>query len=197
MLQAMRPLARRKSSGLGLIAKLHARIVEIGWTSCRAAGKWWRAPSGLRRCFGQHWAELVPSIAAQDDRTICRRVLCYSLDRFSRRAMRAKANPRILWLPLKLMELVYSIQAQFLNRVAQGRTTDRSGFSRVCLSPFRCDLGSWTAIGCACWCCIADDNCTCSGHSCSHLQGACFERVSSRLSDDVLTNLFIIGIRFS
>jgi hypothetical protein len=90
MLQAMRPLARRKSSGLGLIAKLHARIVEIGWTSCRAAGKWWRAPSGLRRCFGQHWAELVPSIAAQDDRTICRRVLCYSLDRFSRRAMRAK-----------------------------------------------------------------------------------------------------------
>jgi len=29
MLQAMRPLARRKSSGLGLTAKLHARIVEI------------------------------------------------------------------------------------------------------------------------------------------------------------------------
>lgn len=135
MLQAMRPLARRKSSGLGPTAKLHARIVEIGWTSCRAAGKWWRAPSGLRRCFGQHWAELVPSIAAQDDRTICRRVLCYSLDRFSRRAMRAKANPRILWLPLKLMELVYSIQAQFLNRVAQGRTTDRSGFSRSVYPP--------------------------------------------------------------
>lgn len=77
----------------------------------------------------------MPSIAAQDDSTICRRVLCYSLDKFSRRAMRAKANPRILWLPLKLMELVYSIQAQFLNRVAQGRTTDRSGFSRSVYPP--------------------------------------------------------------
>jgi hypothetical protein len=195
MLQAMRPLARRKSSGLGLIAKLHARIVEIGWTSCRAAGKWWRAPSGLRRCFGQHWAELVPSIAAQDDRTICRRVLCYSLDRFSRRAMRAKpAN------------FVATAEAdgtcvQYPSTVFEPCCTEEDygpvWLQSVCLSSFRCDLGSWTAIGCACWCCIANDNCTCSGHSCSHLQGACFERVSYRLSDDVLTNLFIIGIRFS
>jgi hypothetical protein len=50
--------------------------------------------------------------------------------------MRAKANPRILWLPLKLMELVYSIQARFARTVLhRGGLEDRSGFSRSVYPP--------------------------------------------------------------
>jgi hypothetical protein len=133
MLQAMRPLARRKSSGLGLIAKLHARIVEIVGPAAELPENGGALPLGCADALGstgQSWCRRLRRKTTAQFAGGCSATLWTDfLDGQCGR------NPRILWLPLKLMELVYSIQAQFLNRVAQGRTTDRSGFSRSVYPP--------------------------------------------------------------